>query len=69
MLGLARRAIYFTILREEVLFGKNLPYNNCGLTGHFADKCTNKPKELNKGNNNNNNKCKPCIFAGLIYIT
>eukprot|EP01083_Nonionella_stella_P212091 766258_1 len=68
MLGLATHEIYFTILREEVLFGKNRPCNNCGIAGHWADKCRNPPKELNNTIENNKTKCKPFVFADLFIL-
>ena len=48
MLGLATHEPRFTILREEVLFGRNKPCENCGQKGHFKDKCNNEPKKPDK---------------------
>eukprot|EP01084_Bolivina_argentea_P093825 168688_1 len=65
MLGLATHEVHFTILREEVLFGKNRPCDKCGLPGHFTDKCTNPPKERDP---DAKKKLKPFIFANLCVL-
>ena len=65
MLGLATHEPHFTILREEVLFGKNKPFNNCGQKGHFTDKCTNEPKEKDE---DGNKALKPFVFADLAVL-
>eukprot|EP01083_Nonionella_stella_P014281 40158_1 len=65
MLGLATHEVHFTILREEVLFGKDIPCDKCGLPGHFTDKCTNSPKEVDK---EAREKWKPFIFADLYVL-
>eukprot|EP01084_Bolivina_argentea_P093824 168687_1 len=65
MLGLATHEVHFTILREEVLFGKDIPCDKCGLPGHFTDKCTNPPKEVDK---DAREKWKPFIFADLYVL-
>merc|ERR1711902_29343 len=65
MLGLATHEIHFTVLREEVLFGKNRPCNKCGIAGHFEDKCTNEPKQKS---NDGKKTLKPFVFANLSVL-
>jgi len=66
MLGLATHEVYFTVLREEVLFGKNRPCAKCGIAGHWEDKCMNeaKPADADGGNKS----LKPFVFADLCVL-
>merc|ERR1739845_149944 len=45
MLSLATHEVHFSLLREQVLFGRDRPCQNCGLPGHWHTDCTNPPKK------------------------
>lgn len=45
MLALATHEIHFTLLREEILFGRNRICSRCGERGHSQIECKNEPKE------------------------
>ena len=65
MLGLATHEVHFTLLREEVLFGKNRPCNNCRQSGDFADRYQNEAQAADK---EGLAKLKHFIFANMSVL-
>ncbi|ETO29575.1 hypothetical protein RFI_07544 [Reticulomyxa filosa] len=76
MLSLATHEIYMTILREEVLFGKNRPCERCGMPGHFMTDCVAEMKTDNGQEESlaklrgatRTKVLKPFIFAHLLVL-